>query len=300
MGARAGGRGRRGVRPRRQPRRPARALPGLDPRWTSGLRLRPREGKHDPERAVPSVLSAAPRVEGCVPHPRRSIGPRRAPRANAGDDPGISASDRSGPRRGRHGSGVLCRPLLTVRIIAGEFGGRRLTAPRGSSTRPTSDRVREALFSILAESISGARVLDLYAGSGALGLEALSRGALLAVFVERDRSAASTLKDNVTALGLAAPKAIVRVQAVHSFLAANADPFDLVFMDPPYATASASLAAGGGAIAKSLTTNPGLLVVEHASRVQLEPAPGLVAVDRRIYGDTSLAFFRKTDETMTA
>ena len=117
-----------------------------------------------------------------------------------------------------------------MRIVAGEYGGRRLHAPRGTRTRPTADRVREALFSMLGD-VSGARVLDLYAGSGALGIEALSRGAASAVFVERDARAAATITRNLDALGADAE---VRRQDALRFLASGAGPFDLVFCDPPY------------------------------------------------------------------
>src|ERR1022692_5050286 len=96
-----------------------------------------------------------------------------------------------------------------MRVIAGEFGGRRLSAPRGRTTRPTSDRVREAVFSMLGP-IDGARVLDLFAGTGALGIEALSRGAARAVFVERDAGALEALRANLVGLGLAEPHARVR------------------------------------------------------------------------------------------
>jgi 16S rRNA (guanine966-N2)-methyltransferase len=123
-----------------------------------------------------------------------------------------------------------------VRIIAGEHRGRRLTAPPGEGTRPTSDRVREALFSILGP-IGGAEVLDLFAGTGALGLEALSRGAARATFVERDRRALAALRQNVAALGLADDRARVRPRDAAAFLgdaAARGDAYDLVLLDPPY------------------------------------------------------------------
>ena len=121
-----------------------------------------------------------------------------------------------------------------VRIVAGEFKGRRLHAPRGAATRPTADRVREALFSILGD-VSGARVLDLYAGSGALGIEALSRGAESALFVERDRRALAALRRNLDAVGADAE---VRNQDALRFIAHPEGVFDLVFCDPPYDEAS--------------------------------------------------------------
>ena len=121
-----------------------------------------------------------------------------------------------------------------MRVVAGEFKGRRLQAPRGRRTRPTADRVREALFSMLGD-VSGARVLDLYAGSGALGIEALSRGAESAVFVERDQQALAAMRRNLEAVGA---EADVRRQDVSRFLARTEGTFDLVFCDPPYDGAS--------------------------------------------------------------
>jgi len=121
-----------------------------------------------------------------------------------------------------------------MRVIAGELGGRRLRAPRGRGTRPTSDRTREAIFSILGD-VRGARVLDLFAGSGALAIEALSRGAAQAVLVDRDRSAIRVMLDNVGQLELGM-RAIVTRADVRDELPAGE--FDLVFVDPPYASAA--------------------------------------------------------------
>jgi 16S rRNA (guanine966-N2)-methyltransferase len=121
-----------------------------------------------------------------------------------------------------------------MRIIAGQWRGRRLVTPRGEATRPTADRVRETLFSMLTSRLggfSGLRVADLFAGSGALGLEALSRGAASAVFVERDRDALAALRTNIAAL--AAVEADVRAQSVEA-LGAAPTALDLVMMDPPY------------------------------------------------------------------
>jgi 16S rRNA (guanine966-N2)-methyltransferase len=141
-----------------------------------------------------------------------------------------------------------------MRVVAGSLGGRRLKAPKGESTRPTSDRVREALFAMLGP-LDGARVLDLFAGSGALGIEALSRGAARAVFVERARPAVAILRENLAALGLGPEVADVRpteaLVALRNARAA-AETYDLVFLDPPY-----RLAAGlGDELKRGL---PGLL-----------------------------------------
>jgi 16S rRNA (guanine966-N2)-methyltransferase len=128
-----------------------------------------------------------------------------------------------------------------VRVIAGRYGGRRLKAPRGRGTRPTSDRVREALFSLLGP-IDGAEVLDLFAGTGALGIEALSRGAVRAVFVERNHAALSALEANLTALDLHEPEAETRrADALGALRTARErdETYDLVFVDPPYGDAQA-------------------------------------------------------------
>ena len=122
-----------------------------------------------------------------------------------------------------------------MRVIAGRYGGRRLQAPPGAATRPTSDRVREALFSVLGDRVAGARVLDLFAGSGALGLEALSRGAERAVFIETDRAALTAIAANVQALA-AAGRASIR--ATDALRLPRDGPFDLILADPPYEAGS--------------------------------------------------------------
>jgi 16S rRNA (guanine966-N2)-methyltransferase len=169
-----------------------------------------------------------------------------------------------------------------VRVVAGEFRGRRLAAPRGARTRPTADRVREALFSMLGD-VSGARALDLYAGSGALGIEALSRGAESALFVERDRRAADVIERNLASLGLG--ERVVRQEAMR-FLARGEGMFDLVFCDPPYDSASRL----AGALAERLpaiTVEGARIVTESDKRRPLElPFPLLT---ERSYGDTRIA-----------
>lgn len=165
-----------------------------------------------------------------------------------------------------------------MRIVAGTHGGRRLVAPKGRDVRPTSDRVREALFSILGERVAGARVLDLFAGTGALGLEALSRGAAAATFVDRDPA---TVRANLDALGLTAE---VHRRDALAYLRAAAGPFDLVFLDPPY-RAAAGLAAG---LADTLprVLAPGGLVVSESDRREPLDLPPLETLDERRYGDT--------------
>ena len=171
-----------------------------------------------------------------------------------------------------------------MRITGGRLGGRRIVAPRGQSTRPTSDRVREALFQILGD-LDGARVLDLYAGSGALGLEALSRGAVQATFIDSAGPAITAIGRNLEALGLTAE---VRRSDARAFLRnarAAARFYDLVLLDPPY-----RLAAGLGrelseAVPPVLKAG-GRVVVESDRRSPLELE--LPLLDERRYGDTTI------------
>jgi 16S rRNA (guanine966-N2)-methyltransferase len=172
-----------------------------------------------------------------------------------------------------------------MRIIAGEWGGRRLRTASGRSTRPTAERVREALFSVLGP-VEGAAVLDLFAGSGALGLEALSRGASKAVFVERDRSALVALRANIEALGLTKERVLVRpIDARVALRTARErrETYDLVFLDPPYRQRAGL--AGLLSEAIPVLLNPtGRVISESDRREPLELAMPLV--DERRYGDT--------------
>jgi 16S rRNA (guanine966-N2)-methyltransferase len=169
-----------------------------------------------------------------------------------------------------------------VRVVAGKFKGRRLQAPRGTRTRPTADRVREALFSMLGD-VSGARVLDLYAGSGALGIEALSRGAESAVFVERDQHALASLRRNLEAVGA---EADVRRQDVSRFLARPEGTFDLVFCDPPYDGASRLAGVLSDAL-PAMASEEARIVTESDKRNPLVLTLPLLV--ERAYGDTRIA-----------
>ncbi len=184
-----------------------------------------------------------------------------------------------------------------TRIIGGAAGGRRLSTPRGSATRPTSDRVREALFSAVESwcgSFEGLRVLDLYAGSGALGLEALSRGADRAVLVEQDKRAARLVADNARTLGL--PGAAVRSMSVSTFLGSAPEPiraeerFDVVFSDPPYSATTERVERDLIALVEHGWLAPDALVVLERSSRSREPQwpPGLDALRSRRYGESVL------------
>lgn len=172
-----------------------------------------------------------------------------------------------------------------MRIVAGEFGGRRLQAPKGDATRPTTDRVREALFSTLGD-LEGERVLDLFAGSGALGIEALSRGAATAVFVEKARPALTVLRANLDALGLAPPRATVRAGDALAALRdapGTAGAYDLVFLDPPYRQAAGLGPGLSERLAPALAPSA-RVVTESDRRTPLEL--DLPLVHERRYGDT--------------
>jgi len=175
-----------------------------------------------------------------------------------------------------------------MRIVAGRHKGRRLRAPAGAGTRPTADRVREALFSILGP-MDGLRVLDLYAGSGALGLEALSRGAESATFVESARPALAAIRANLDATGDEAE--VVASDAIRWLRAAGDGEraFDLVFCDPPY-DAAARIAQPLADLLPRVTAPQALIVTESSKRNPL--LIDLPLTDERTYGDTRIAIHR--------
>jgi 16S rRNA (guanine966-N2)-methyltransferase len=176
-----------------------------------------------------------------------------------------------------------------MRVIAGAAKGRRLTAPRGRGTRPTSDRVREALFSALQDRLPQARVADLYAGSGALGIEALSRGAATATFVERSRAAHDVIVENLERTGLADDAAVI-MSEVRAALRQGlpGGPFDIVFLDPPYDVDELALEETLRLVAGALAAG-GVVVVERGRRSPSPRWPPELRPERqRRYGDTVL------------
>lgn len=184
-----------------------------------------------------------------------------------------------------------------MRIVGGKFRGRSLAAVPGSLTRPTSDKVREALFNILAHGIDdfdieGARVLDLFAGTGALGLEALSRGASYCLFVEDHPDARGVIRENVDAFGLTGVSKIWRRDATRLGPASPMQPFRFLFADPPYGKGLGErailAAAEGGWLAPAA-----ICVLEERADAQLEIPPCFEVEDSRVYGDTALLFLRK-------
>ncbi len=180
-----------------------------------------------------------------------------------------------------------------MRIVGGEFRGRPLAAPHSNAIRPTTDRTREALFNVLthrfAEKLQGARVLDLFAGTGALGLEALSRGASYGVFIEESAEGRGLIRTNVEAFGLTGRTKIFRRDATSLGEAGTMQPFDLVFADPPYGKALGERALESARTGKWLA--PGALCVfEESAGAGFQPAPGFTIVDERSYGDTVIRF----------
>lgn len=178
-----------------------------------------------------------------------------------------------------------------MRVVGGHLGGRRLRAPPGDAARPTSDRVREALFAWLG-SVEGAHVLDAYAGSGAVGIEAISRGAAGAVFLERGGASLRTLHGNLHSLDVGNVSRVVSGDAVASIrrLGREGARFDLVFIDPPYASGEAERALAA-IVAAGILAPGGTLVVEASRRHPVAAVAGLLEVEERRYGDTTLFRF---------
>jgi 16S rRNA (guanine966-N2)-methyltransferase len=182
-----------------------------------------------------------------------------------------------------------------MRIVGGRFGGRPLAAPKSQNVRPTSDRLREAIFNILAhrygDPVAGARVLDLFAGTGALGLEAMSRGAAFALFVDDGAEARALIRQNVEAFGLGGVTRIFRRDAARLGPAHPNAPFGLAFLDPPYRkglaeAALASLRDGGWLSPEAL------VIVEEAADAGFATPNGYAEIERRRYDDTEFTFLR--------
>lgn len=182
-----------------------------------------------------------------------------------------------------------------MRVVGGALKGRRLATPKSDAIRPTTDRARESLFNILEHaypgSIEGSRVLDLFSGTGALGIEAISRGAAYCLFVEQDIAARALIRENVEALGLQGCTRIFRRDATHMGPIGTMQPFRLVFADPPYGKglgekAVASLLAGGW------LEKGALVVVEETASNPFQLPEGLTLLDRRIYASSSLSICR--------
>lgn len=191
---------------------------------------------------------------------------------------------------------------MTLRIAAGAFRGRPLRGPAGDAIRPTSERHRAALFDILRHGFGFAfedtRVLDLFAGTGALGLEAMSRGARYAIFVEESAEGRGLLRTNIEALGLGGATKILRRDAARLGAAGTIAPFDLVLADPPYGRRLGE-AALAGALEGGWLKPDALLVLEEGIGAPFDPIAGLDCLDEREMGETRLRFFRQAVVTKT-
>jgi 16S rRNA (guanine966-N2)-methyltransferase len=190
------------------------------------------------------------------------------------------------------GNDVTKAGRRTLRIIAGTLKGRRLNTPAWDGLRPTSDKLRETLFNILAPRVAGARVIDAYAGTGALGIEALSRGAAHVVFIERDARAQRLIAENLAHCGIAEGYAIIRESAVRALASLRAEPdarpFEIVLLDPPYEEQAGRVVAAAGEV----LAPGGLVVLEHARRRPAPDAAGRLIRSREVAaGDSGLSFF---------
>ena len=183
-----------------------------------------------------------------------------------------------------------------MRVIAGVHRGRRLHGPRGHAIRPTSDRVKEALFSILGERTTGARVLDLYAGTGSIGIEALSRGAAHVTFVEADRDALRLVDSNLQQCGLQQSATICACQVSQFFRRGPhwSGPYDIIFCDPPYQVTLELIALTNEWDSRWLDDDA-VVILEHGRKAEIPPTMGpLSQVKRYDYGDTALTRFQLT------
>jgi 16S rRNA (guanine966-N2)-methyltransferase len=183
-----------------------------------------------------------------------------------------------------------------MRLSGGRFRGRTLKTPKGEATRPTSGMVRETLFNILVAEIPEAAILDLFAGSGSVGLEALGRGAAHAVLVEHARPALTCLRENIALLGVAGEAEVLPcpVERALETLARQARQFDLIFLDPPFADADAYTTVLNAVAASALLAPDGVLVIQHYRRLPLPDDAGALHRDRiKLIGDNALSFYRQ-------
>jgi len=183
-----------------------------------------------------------------------------------------------------------------LRVIAGEAKGRRLKAPKGHATRPTSDRTKEALFNIIGGRIINAKFLDLYAGTGAIGIEAISRGAEWLVLVENNPRAVRVIMENLQLTGLA-DRAEIMSQEAHravKMLSARDKKFDIIFMDPPYM--KGFIERGLAEISEGKLLAPGGLIITESSKLDVLPEEvgNLRLVRKEKYGDTVLSFYQES------
>lgn len=177
-----------------------------------------------------------------------------------------------------------------MRIIAGEARGRRLKSIRGTTTRPTLDRVKESIFNMLGPSLYSISVLDLFAGFGGLGLEALSRGAESVIFVEKEYRNVKIIKENIKICGFV-DRAQVERKDVFAFLSGAGGSYDLILMDPPYGGGLA-LRAVKQINKEGIIAQQGLIVVEHGLNDKMEELPDLDIIKEKTYGDTCITIYQ--------
>ncbi len=183
---------------------------------------------------------------------------------------------------------------MIIRIISGRFGGRKIDAPDRRSTHAMSERVRNAMFNSLGDEVRGAIVLDAFAGSGSLGIEALSRGASHATFVEKDRIAASIISKNIELLRAAHQAKVVKSGVASWQLRTQGAEFDLIFVDPPYHDMQFSTVKKLFRLLKV----GGTMILSHPGKgeVPIQNENGIVVVDNRSYGTLHLTYFQKTSD----
>ena len=180
---------------------------------------------------------------------------------------------------------------MNIRIISGKYGGRQIKAPDTARTHPMGERIRNALFNSVGGEIRNAKVLDMFAGTGAVGLEALSRGAAFVTFVEKDRIAQKILSENITLLDVNNTTEIIRTSAANWLSTYQGETFDVIFADPPYYDPQFSTVER----LFDLLKPGGLMVLSHPGRGEEPTKTGVVVVDNRSYGNAVLTFYRRAD-----
>ena len=180
---------------------------------------------------------------------------------------------------------------MNVRLISGRYGGRTIKSPNSDLTHPMSERLRGSMFNIIADEVSNATVLDAFAGTGSIGLEALSRGAKDATFIERDRLAADILTENINTLNADKQATIFRMGLDAWINKSQGNFYDIIFADPPYKNTQLSTVVKLLGMLKP----KGLMVVSYPGSGEVPTVKGFVVVDNRIYGNAALAFYRRKD-----
>ncbi len=178
---------------------------------------------------------------------------------------------------------------MNIRIISGKFGGRLLDAPEGRRMHPMGERIRNALFNSIGSEIQGAHVLDAFAGTGAVGLEALSRGAASVTFIERDRLLQKIVMGNIERLGVETETTLIRTSVANWLETKDDQQFDIIFADPPYNDVQFSTIS----LLFDLLKPSALMVLSHPGKSEILTKTGVVVVDNRSYGNADLTFYRR-------